>query len=115
MSSGEERESWSPLTVAGASIDVKIGVWPSKRDAVYEYGLEIGKHLSIGHFFGRPHELGRYIIGGVAFHIGIGVSTPVFSSKTLPDESLLAIPPSEELYFKNLENLSEICGQEKTP
>ena len=79
-----------------------IGILPSPRDNVYEYGLGIGKHLGIGHFYGNPDVKGDYQVGGLAIHFGLGFGSPFFISETLPDPNR---PFSNfsvlELYYNN--------------
>jgi RHS repeat-associated protein len=99
---GGQQKTISPLTLVGGSIDISIGVLPGPADTIYEYGLGLGKHLGIGHFFGRQNKEGNFEVGGITFHLGVGLGAPIFFSTTLPDpnrpfSNLMDI----ELYYDN--------------
>jgi RHS repeat-associated protein len=102
ISEGIEQKTLSPLTLGGTSIDISIGSLPSPKDFVYSYGLGVSKHLGISHFYGRPDPRGRYEVGGLTIHIGVGFGAPFFASQTFPDSNIMFSDLSDkELYFEN--------------
>ena len=84
---GNERETMSPLTLVGGSLDINIGALPAPSDTVYEYGLGLGKHLGFGYFFGRPDSRGRFDVGGLALHLGFGIGFPIYLTITQPERN----------------------------
>jgi RHS repeat-associated protein len=77
---GMIRNTLTAFTVGGASLDISIGALPSASDNVLEIGLGLGDYLGIGFFYGRPNSIGNFDIGGLVFHVGIGLGTPVYIS-----------------------------------
>jgi RHS repeat-associated protein len=82
---GIEQKTLTFFDLGGASINLYLGILPSSEDLASEIGLGLGKYLGIGHFFGNPDAVGNMQFGGIVFHFGLGVGTPVYISGTFPE------------------------------
>ncbi|MDD5449561.1 MAG: toxin TcdB middle/N-terminal domain-containing protein [Candidatus Omnitrophica bacterium] len=99
---GEEQQTKSLLNVGGGSLDISLGIMPESSEKVVEYGGSVGV-FSIGMFLGRPNVLGEPQVGGIAFHVGFGLDSPIYISETGPIESVVKRPLSSlRLYYERL-------------
>lgn len=65
-----------------------LGDQPSTNTiAVVEIGFGLGQHLGVGFYFFEPDALGNPTKGGIVFHFGLGIGTPMYGVMTLNDAS----------------------------
>jgi RHS repeat-associated protein len=85
MYGSAEQQTFTYFSV-GRSLDVNIGFLPSPKDIVSEIGFGIGRNfLSAGYFFGRPNATGDMQVFGFAFHVGLGLGSPIYLQGTMPE------------------------------
>jgi hypothetical protein len=82
---GVEQKTLSFFDLGGGSVNIYIGKVPKPDDLVTEIGLGLGRHIGVGHFFGDPDASGSMQFGGLVFHLGFGIATPVHMSTTFPE------------------------------
>jgi RHS repeat-associated protein len=80
--SGTQRTA--SLDAVGKSIDVQIGWLPGPNELTTEISFGLGRHLGVGFFF-TLDDLGQYDRGGLVFHFGLGIGSPINIIGTFPE------------------------------
>ncbi len=84
VSNGIEQYTVTPLDAVGASVNLYIGSLPPSDAVTGEIYLGLSDHLGVGYFFANPDSMGNMQSGGIIFHFGIGLGSPVGMAGTMP-------------------------------